>query len=61
MIGGAQIYNAFFQKGVVDSVELTLVSGDYTGDIYVQEFRDNFREVSRIQGEEVEFVRMERK
>ena len=56
MIGGAQIYNAFFEKGIVDSVELTLVHGNHTGDVYVQEFRNHFQEVKRIKGEMVDFI-----
>lgn len=42
IIGGAQIYNAFFQRDLIDVVELTLVRGIHTGDVSVQDFRSEF-------------------
>lgn len=47
LIGGAMLYNYFFEKGLVDEVELTLVEGDYIGNVVVQDFRNNFREIRR--------------
>lgn len=44
VIGGATIYNQFFKKWLVDTVELTLVDGKHDGDIFVEEFRDGFVE-----------------
>ncbi len=42
VIGWAYIYNQFFQKGLIDIVECTLIAWEYSGDIYVDEWRDNF-------------------
>lgn len=60
VIGGAQVYDAFFEKGLVDRVELTIVKGDYEGDIHVKEFRHGFREVKRETLESVNFVTLEK-
>ena len=35
IIGGAMIYNTFFQEWLIDQVELTLVSGDYHSDTFL--------------------------
>lgn len=43
IIGGVQVYTTFFQKNLIDTVELTLLDGEYTGDLYIPEFRDSFR------------------
>ena len=42
VIWGAQIYNEFFRRNLVDEVELTLVRGVHTGDVYVDDFRPKF-------------------
>jgi dihydrofolate reductase len=47
VIGGAMIYNQFFEKWLIDQVDLTLIDGTYDGDIYVDEFRDQFHEIDR--------------
>lgn len=47
VIGGAMIYNQFFEKWLIDQVDLTLIDGAYDGDIFVDEFRDQFHEVDR--------------
>jgi dihydrofolate reductase len=44
LIGGASLYNQFFDRGLVDTVELTLVDGDHEGDIFVRDFRSGFHE-----------------
>lgn len=46
VIGGAQIYGEFFQRGWIDRVELTLITGTHDGDVYIDEFRDGFDLVS---------------
>ena len=45
LIGGASLYDQFFERGLVDRVELTLVEEIHDGDIFVREFRDNFEVV----------------
>lgn len=40
------VYNAFFQQGLIDQVELTLVAGDYQTDTVVSDFRSDFSLVS---------------
>jgi dihydrofolate reductase len=47
LIGGAQLYNAFFQKKLVDTVELTLIDGLHEWDTFVDEFRNDFSEIAR--------------
>ena len=42
LIGWASLYNQFFQRDLVDQVELTLIHGNHDGDVYVDEFRENF-------------------
>ncbi len=69
LIGGATLYDQFFEKSLVDEVELTLVHGDHIGwdgNIYVQEWRDNFNILSSdpfksINGYEWEFIHLVRK
>ena len=46
IIGGAMIYNTFFQEWLIDQVELTLVSGDYHSDTFITDFRSNYSLVS---------------
>ena len=42
VIGGVQIYQAFFDARLVDIVECTLIEWEYTWDAYLPEWRDNF-------------------
>ena len=42
LIWWASLYNQFFERWLVDQVELTLVSGSHTWDIFVQDFRSEF-------------------
>lgn len=60
IIGGATIYNQFFEKWLIDQVELTLVDGVHDGDIFVDEFREWFREVSRQEFEQWSFLTLVR-
>lgn len=60
VIGGAQIYNAFFTQRLVDRVELTLIDGEFEGDIHVEEFRQGFHEVRREKREGLSFIVLER-
>ena len=46
IIGGAMIYNSFFQEWLIDQVELTLVFGEYHGDTFITDFRSNYSLVS---------------
>ncbi len=46
ILGGAMVYNAFFQQELIDQVELTLVAGDYQTDTVVSDFRSDFSLVS---------------
>lgn len=45
VIGGASVYEQFFDRGLVDRVELTLVHGDFEGETYVREFRGEYRTI----------------
>lgn len=47
LIGGWQLYDYFFENDLINEVELTLVEGDYKGDIAISDFRENFSEISR--------------
>lgn len=47
LFGGAQLYNAFFSRGLVDRVECTLVDGHHEGDIFVDEWRDQYEIVGK--------------
>lgn len=42
VIGGASVYEQFFDRGLINRVELTLVHGDFEGETYVREFRDGY-------------------
>jgi dihydrofolate reductase len=42
LIWWASIYNQFFERWLVDKVELTLVSGVHDGDIFIRDFRSEF-------------------
>jgi len=42
IIGWSQIYHEFFKQWLTNIVACTLVSGDYDGDTYIPEWRDNF-------------------
>ncbi len=42
LIGWASLYNQFFERWLVDQVELTLVSGSHDWDIFVHDFRSVF-------------------
>jgi dihydrofolate reductase len=46
LIGGASLYDQFFERGLVDRVELTLVDGDHEGDIFVQDFSSGFQDIT---------------
>lgn len=48
VIGGAKLYDQFFDFWLVDTVELTLIDGTHEGDVFVKEFRHNFHEVSHL-------------
>ncbi len=60
LIGGAQVYNQFFERKIVDSVELTLIDGIHYGDVYVDEFRSDFRESSKIEFSQWFFITLVR-
>ena len=51
VIGGASVYDQFFEQDLVDEVELTLVEGQQYGDIFVQEFRNRFTRVAEKKSE----------
>lgn len=61
VIGGASIYNQFFERDLVDRVELTLVHEEYEGDVFVQEFRDRFVPVQEEKTEKYTFLTLNRK
>lgn len=48
IIGWAMVYDKFFELGLIDTVELTLIDGVHDGDVRVKEFRANFHEVSSL-------------
>ena len=60
LIWGAQIYNQFFERKIVDSVELTLVDGIHDGDVYIDEFRSDFSEISNTQFSQWFFITLVR-
>lgn len=49
VIGGASIYRQALK--FVDRMELTIVEGDYTGDVFFLEWRDQLNEFQLIQSE----------
>jgi dihydrofolate reductase len=60
LIWGASLYDQFFDLGIVDRVELTLLSGTHEWDIFVHEFRHNFREVASTDFESWKFITLEK-
>lgn len=42
LIGWASLYNQFFEKRLIDRVELTLIDGVHEGDVFVNEWREGF-------------------
>ena len=60
VIGGAKLYDNFFDLGLVDTVELTLIDGEHHGDVFVKEFRHNFHEVSHLNFPGGKFVTLKR-
>lgn len=60
LLGWASLYNQFFEKWIVDIVELTLVNGNHEGDIYVDEFRDDFHELKSEEFDQGKFITLER-
>ncbi len=60
LIGGASLYDQFFALGIVDRVELTLLYGDHEGDIFIHEFRSQFREVASLDFESWKFITLEK-
>ncbi len=61
LIGGASLYDQFFQKWLVDTVELTVVDSVHDGDIFVSEFRSDFRIVSSRDFEQGKFITLVKK
>ena len=61
IIGGATIYNAFFQDSRVDQVELTFVFGDHHADTFVMDFRSDFSLVSSQEHDTFSFLTYVRK
>lgn len=61
VIGGSQIYSAFFEKGLADEVWLSLVPGEFYGDAYFPEFEAGYEAVSRTPFPTFEFVRYRKK
>ncbi len=60
IIGGASIYEQFFKKSLIDTVELTLIHQTFEGDAYIWEFRDDFQEIQRIDLEGYSFITLKR-
>lgn len=60
LIGGAKLYNYFFEKNLVDEVELTLLDDDYGGDIFIKDFRANFHETARKKFSEWYFISLQK-
>lgn len=60
LIWGASLYDQFFDLRIVDRVELTLLSGTHEWDIFVHEFRHNFREVASTDFESWKFITLEK-
>ena len=65
VLGGAQIYKLFLDKGLVDGVYLTLVDGNFKGDIYfpfesfnVEDFRKTV--IGEDKKEKLTFVHYDR-
>lgn len=60
LIWWASLYDQFFAHGIVDRVELTLLYGNHEGDIFVHEFRSQFREVASSDFEQWKFITLEK-
>ena len=60
LIWGAQTYNQFFERKIVDAVELTLIEGIHDGDVYIDEFRSDFLETSKTQFSQWVFITLVR-
>ena len=61
IIGGAMIYNTFFQEWLIDQVELTFVSGDCHADTFITDFRSNYSLVSSQEHSTFSFLTYVRK
>lgn len=61
LIGGAQLYNYFFKNELIDHVELTLLDGDFAGNVYIDDFREKFFEVSREKFSQWYFISLRHK
>lgn len=59
IIGWSQIYNLFLEY--CDELNITEVSGDYSGDTYFPEFKDTFLETSREHHDTHDFVTYKKK
>ncbi|MBE9011702.1 dihydrofolate reductase [Pseudanabaenaceae cyanobacterium LEGE 13415] len=57
VIGGAMIYRQALE--FVDRMELTIVEGDYVGDVYFLEWRDRLNEFQLIQSDQRDGYRFE--
>ena len=60
LIGWASLYNQFFEKWMIDTVELTLIDGAHEGDIFMKEWRQNFSEVKSENFEQGKFITYEK-
>jgi dihydrofolate reductase len=60
LFGGASLYNQFFEKWLVDEVELTLLDGVHEWDIFVKEWRQDFREMKSEDFEQGKFITLEK-
>lgn len=61
LIGGASLYDQFFQKNLIDQVELTLLTEKFYGNVFVDEFRENFTEIAREKFSHGFFITLQRK
>ncbi len=52
VIGGSSIYNAVFSRNDIKRLYLTVISGDYTCDRFLNGFNGNFRLIESINAEE---------
>lgn len=63
LIGWASLYDQFFEKWLIDRVELTLVTWTHKGkdsDIFVKEFRHNFHEIKSEDFNSGKFITLEK-
>lgn len=61
LLWGASLYDQFFERGIVDTVELTLVDGEHEGDIFVRDFRSGFQEITSTRFDQWVFSTLIRK